>query len=567
MSVDSVSTKQLKPFLSHIVCAPLVKFLGREQNCWKLSVLVVSDQQDLDKFHSSAARKINYQSFTVHNLVMEFFQFQISLQEEGRSVDYAIYNQKFSLTVPGRADCIRMAFFSCNGFHSDEDEKSIGGIEKMWNHYTEVHTNQKAHLLLFGGDQEYFDPVFQLPVLEEWLCLPLIEKVKSPFTEEMEEEVDHFYLQKYLAKFAPDSSFAKTLSSTPSMMNWDDHDIFDGWGSYSTELQSCPVFQGIYASAKRYYLIFQQHVNPYHLLNDKSFIGNESFSMLRMVGDIGILAVDTRSKRNREEILPKEAWKEIFDATKTFPEQCRHLLVMLPVPIIYPDFGKLASLADKIEDHAGTVKKVVESFRSKKLKELIISPFETIELQDDMIDHWRSEQHKNERKMLIKKLQKLARNKNIRITFLSGDVHLGGMAEIFNPKVVSKEYDFQYMAQVISSPMGNIPGGRGIALFLSYFNNKTENFDGGAKAKLIPIENVDNSEEKILFSHRNWAELTYFPLAKDLAVDLFVESKKKQELTQTMLKVYSHTIPTIASTPAEPQTPNRSSSSWDCIIL
>lgn len=42
-------------------------------------------------------------------------------------------------------------------------------------------------------------------------------------------------------------------------MTWDDHDIFDGWGSYPDGLQNCPVFQGCYQAAKRFYLLFQQH--------------------------------------------------------------------------------------------------------------------------------------------------------------------------------------------------------------------------------------------------------------------------------------------------------------------
>lgn len=42
-------------------------------------------------------------------------------------------------------------------------------------------------------------------------------------------------------------------------MTWDDHDIFDGWGSYPDTLQNCPVFQGCYQAARRFYLLFQQH--------------------------------------------------------------------------------------------------------------------------------------------------------------------------------------------------------------------------------------------------------------------------------------------------------------------
>ena len=44
-------------------------------------------------------------------------------------------------------------------------------------------------------------------------------------------------------------------------MTWDDHDIFDGWGSYPDTLQNCPVFQGCYQAARRFYLLFQQHTN------------------------------------------------------------------------------------------------------------------------------------------------------------------------------------------------------------------------------------------------------------------------------------------------------------------
>ena len=44
-------------------------------------------------------------------------------------------------------------------------------------------------------------------------------------------------------------------------MTWDDHDIFDGWGSYPDTLQNCPVFQGCYQAALRFYLLFQQHTS------------------------------------------------------------------------------------------------------------------------------------------------------------------------------------------------------------------------------------------------------------------------------------------------------------------
>ncbi|HPE71554.1 MAG TPA: hypothetical protein PK018_05160 [Candidatus Competibacter sp.] len=41
------------------------------------------------------------------------------------------------------------------------------------------------------------------------------------------------------------------MASIPSIAMWDDHDIFDGWGSYDEERQNCPVYQGIYPIARR----------------------------------------------------------------------------------------------------------------------------------------------------------------------------------------------------------------------------------------------------------------------------------------------------------------------------
>lgn len=40
---------------------------------------------------------------------------------------------------------------------------------------------------------------------------------------------------------------------------WDDHDIFDGWGSYPERLQLCPMFKGLFSVARRFYLLFQHH--------------------------------------------------------------------------------------------------------------------------------------------------------------------------------------------------------------------------------------------------------------------------------------------------------------------
>ena len=57
-------------------------------------------------------------------------------------------------------------------------------------------------------------------------------------------------------------------------MTWDDHDIFDGWGSYPDTLQNCPVFQGCYQAAKRFYLLFQQHTTAERARQETDLFGH-----------------------------------------------------------------------------------------------------------------------------------------------------------------------------------------------------------------------------------------------------------------------------------------------------
>lgn len=53
---------------------------------------------------------------------------------------------------------------------------------------------------------------------------------------------------------------ADAMARIPTVMMWDDHDIFDGWGSYSEAMQSSPVFQTLFKHARRAFWVFQmQH--------------------------------------------------------------------------------------------------------------------------------------------------------------------------------------------------------------------------------------------------------------------------------------------------------------------
>lgn len=53
-----------------------------------------------------------------------------------------------------------------------------------------------------------------------------------------------------------------------------------------------------------------------------------------------------------------------------------------------------------------------------------------------------------ERGRLISRLQGVAQSKSVRVTFVSGDVHVGGLGRLYSSQKLDLRQDFRYMPQV-----------------------------------------------------------------------------------------------------------------------
>lgn len=140
-----------------------------------------------------------------------------------------------------------------------------------------------------------------------------------------------------------------------------------------------------------------------------------------------------------------------------------------------------------------------------------------VEVLDDLDDHWTAKNHKDERKFVIEDLQDLAADKSVRITLLSGDVHLAAIGQFYsNPKLrIPKHKDFRYMPNVISSAIVNTPPPDMMADVLNK-RNKVHHFDKETEEDMIPIftTGVDGKprNNKRLLPHRNWCQIRpYIP--------------------------------------------------------
>ncbi len=54
------------------------------------------------------------------------------------------------------------------------------------------------------------------------------------------------------------------------------------------------------------------------------------------------------------------------------------------------------------------------------------------QLLDDVLDHWDAAPHMKERKAFIKRLQYLARARGVRVSFVSGDVHVCAVGRLYS---------------------------------------------------------------------------------------------------------------------------------------
>ncbi|ELI6431562.1 alkaline phosphatase family protein [Aeromonas salmonicida] len=335
---------------------------------------------------------------------------------EGAAVEYRILldgepardlagDDHWQFHLPGLAEPVRIGYASCNGFSDFKLLTSTPQPYVMWDRLAAEHAAHPFSLLLMGGDQVYADSLWTtVPSLKAWNELDRTEKVKRKATRTMEEQLDRFYCDLYCKQWSR-PEVARLLARVPSAMMWDDHDIFDGWGSYPEDLQGCDVYRAIYAAASRYFRLFQLRSSANASLLDPVNLNHHSW-LLTFRG-YRILALDNRATRTQAQVMSQSQWEQVNGALAAC--DAGHLLVMAGVPVVYRDFSFTEAALDA-------------------------TPWEE-ELTDDLKDHWRAKAHQGERARLIMRLLDNARlrrqqDQGSKTLILSGDVHVGCLGVI-----------------------------------------------------------------------------------------------------------------------------------------
>lgn len=404
-----------------VMCGPLLNYrhmTGEHTSSpvWHGSVLIVTSPAQHPpsltlRSASSATSPSDSRSFQPERLYEDsrkaFFRYAIDVPflDQESEWEYSILNmvpapaehshinpnKTCRFWVPSRHESMRIMFHSCNGFSVGTDMNTWKG-PSLWKDVMRVHTEQPFHVMIGGGDQIYNDGIRTEGPLKEWTDIKNPHKRRDyPFGEDLRVKCDIYYFENYVKWYSTDA-FAVANAQIPQLNIWDDHDIIDGFGSYTDHFMKCPVFRGIGGVAHKYYMLFQQHLAPpvssfttsishhsrmrgklsrHHsrqadtpapavqtqeafVLQEQSegpsyvlgkrpgpYVEECSRNMYCQLGKhIAFAGIDARTERTRHQVNYPDTYDLFFNrissALQASNGEIKHLILLLGVPIAYP---------------------------------------------------------------------------------------------------------------------------------------------------------------------------------------------------------------------------------------
>ncbi|KAI9792515.1 MAG: hypothetical protein M1816_002035 [Peltula sp. TS41687] len=488
---------------------PYLRYINMdlERGLWLGSIMLVTDAPQPPTIHihqsvdlSPNPRQLKANPIHTHQRWV-FYRYDVDLPMEGEGGakwTYAITSllgcTRYEFLVAGRHETgWRFIALSGNDFSMSvnaNERARLGGIGFMWKDVMQKHIDTGGfHAQLGLGDQIYADRIWkEIPLLKQWLGMSGKENRKNaPWTAKHEEDVMHAYFHYYTSHF-DQPHLREAFAQIPYICQLDDHDVFDGYGSYPDYMQFSHMFRNIGRIGIEMYLLFQHHATPELLRNisgdqDIFSITGTGWHFVKYLGPaVVVVGADCRSERTQHQVMAGPTYQGLFPKVATLPPSVQHCIWMLSVPLIYPRLEAAESLANTVatgkkaftgaynvigkvtSSVAGVVgaKGVVgEGFNTVKravgksgLMGGILSPFGEIDVLDELRDQWTHESKDLERTYLIRTLQGIAHQKSLRMTFLSGDVSCCGSGLVHDPAHPS---DHKTMYQIISSSIVSAP--------------------------------------------------------------------------------------------------------------
>jgi hypothetical protein len=538
-----------------------------EKGMWHGSILIVTDAPQPPTIHLHLSQDLSPNPKQLQSHVIythqrwSFYKYNLELPMGEHGTErwtYAVTSHlgctRYEFVVAGKHETgWRFIAHSGNDFAtatSQNERGRLGGVGFMWKDVLQKNVECGGfHVQLGLGDQIYGDRLWkEVPLLKQWLALSGRDTKKNvQWTARHEEDVSHAYFHYYTSHF--DQPFLReAFAQIPHILQIDDHDIFDGYGSYPEYMQSSPMFKNIGRVATDMYLLFQHHTTVEIMRNvstdhDIFTITGTGWHFVKYLGPaLAIVGPDCRSERSQARVMAGPTYQGIFPKVATLPPSVQHVIWMVSVPLVYPRLDAVESIANTMaagkkavnttynilgkvtSSVAGVVggKEVVAQGFSQVKKAVgktglmgnVLNQFGELDIQEVLKDLWTHDTKDLERTYLIRTLQGIAQQKGIRMTFLSGDVNAAGAGLLHDP---THPGDHKTMYQVITSSIVAAPQSNYVlkllhnqkTLYVPQNGNKSNHEVSDTKEDMMEIFHTDASgsvrELKKLMGRRNYA--------------------------------------------------------------
>ncbi|KAJ5217547.1 uncharacterized protein N7469_011172 [Penicillium citrinum] len=415
-----------------------------ERGLWLGSILLVTDaaQPPTIHCHQSVDLSPNPKQLKAINIAAHqrwtFYKYEIEIQMDDAGPakwTYAITSHlgctRYEFLVAGRHET-NWRFISTSGndfsLNVNANERArLGGVGFMWKDIMQKHNEIGGfHAQLCLGGQIYADRMWkEIPCLKQWLSISGKEARKNaPWTAANQQDVSHAYFHYYTSHF--DQPYLReSFAQIPYICQIDDHDIFDGFGSYPEHMQFSNMFKNIGRIGIEMYLLFQHHTTLDILRNvnndlDLFTITGTGWHFVKYLGPgVVVVGPDCRSERNPHQVMAGPTYQGLFPKVAMLPPSVQHCLWMLSMPLVYPRletaeqiaqtvttgkravtgaYNVLGKVTSSVAGVVGAKDFVGSGFDSVKravgksgLMGGILSPFGEFDLMDELRDQWTHE--------------------------------------------------------------------------------------------------------------------------------------------------------------------------------
>ena len=374
---------------------------------------------------------------------------------------------------------LRIGLLSCNGIFrvTDENRRYV-----LWRTLKEEVVVHKVDLLIHAGDQIYADSVY----------MQQIGKAANTSLNQIEilaAEYRKIYFDTWTAP-----EIQAVLESCPSFMMWDDHDIYDGYGSHGDD--SSPLAQTLFAAAKIAFQDFQTQQNPAPL-------SENSFAFTTRLDDVAILVLDARSNRMWKQcrILGDAEIHDLEASLETMLNNPppRFLLIVTAIPFVHVPVLSYLKLFEKIQWKGA--------------------------LLEDLRDSWTAQNNQEEARRILSAFFRFkTASPATEVILLGGDVHVAtlGSLESRLPEHSLPDGTASRIHQIVSSGIGSPPPFGIVRMLLEWAaEEKVTLLDEAFSGEL---RRLSSPNQHYLLSKRNFAVLQ---LGSEPTVEFFADYKGK----------------------------------------